>query len=126
MSGTCTITLEVVGADVHHLIREMDRLGPGHPRLQRNPLYDRMLRQYTKPRPPAAWVDEIASDGTRRRLRGNRTYEHAKGAGHRGVYEVYHLAPGRLYEVSEPVSGSRARRYYARVEAGQIVEVDHA
>lgn len=53
---------------------------------------------------------------------GHKDYREANGTGSRGVWVYYELPPG-LYEVQEPQQ-RRHRRYFARVENLQMVEIE--
>ena len=81
---------------------------------------------------PKTWVAEITgrAPGRQRYQRafvdGQRDYTHSNRTGARGVERWYELREGRVYEVSEPLSWSRGRRYYCRAEAGQIVEISES
>lgn len=81
---------------------------------------------------PKTWVAEITgrAPGRQRYQRafvdGQRDYTNANRTGSRGVERWYELREGRVYEVSEPLSWSRGRRYYCRAEAGQIVEISES
>jgi hypothetical protein len=71
--------------------------------------------------PNRAWVAEIVGihpkwKFTREFLRGKRDLTHASRNASRGVYFYYTLQPGRLYEVSNPVSNKHTDRYFCRVE----------
>lgn len=54
--------------------------------------------------------------------RGQRDYSKANSIGSRGVYEYFALKPG-IYEVHERVTWKRTRRYFARVESTEIIEI---
>jgi|SRR5579884_2167758 len=49
-------------------------------------------------------------------------YSQANGTGSRGVY-LYYWLPSGVYEVNERCSWTRTRRYFCRVEYGQLQEI---
>lgn len=52
-------------------------------------------------------------------------YKHANSVGSRGVYLHYILESGHIYQVSQPISWKRTRKYYCTVtDEGEIVEVN--
>lgn len=58
-------------------------------------------------------------------VRGDWDYSQANSKGSRGVYIIYILDSGKLYQVAEPVSWKRTRHYFAGVnDFGEIIEMD--
>ena len=76
------------------------------------------------------WVAEITglTDGKPDRtfLRGIRDYSRANKPRTRGVYEVFDLEAGVIYEISEPTSWSNTHRRFSRVEGDSLVEMTAA
>lgn len=75
-----------------------------------------------------SWVAELIVDargGTKRAFLEPRVdYSRANKTGTSGVYQCYALAPGRVYEVSDP--GGRPgsdRRFVCQVEDGKLVKL---
>lgn len=73
--------------------------------------------------PPTAWAARILSDGRREFVDGAKDYSRADGTGRRGVFRVFVLREGETYEINAPLERGRARRYRARIERGELVEV---
>lgn len=66
-----------------------------------------------------AWCAEItgiSADGKIQRsfVDGNRDWRDSNSTGSRGIFTYYALRPG-LYEINQPESWSRVRRYFAKV-----------
>lgn len=55
-----------------------------------------------------------------------RDFRDGSGTGNRGVMLLFCLEDGSFFEVNEPLSWKRDRRYFCRSEQGRIVEVDEA
>lgn len=78
---------------------------------------------------PKTWVAEITgrAQGGRRFervfLNGKRDYTDSNSTGSRGVVKWFELREGPVYEVSEPISWERGRRYFCRAVAGNVVQV---
>lgn len=53
-----------------------------------------------------------------------KDYSRSNGTGSRGVYRVYFLPTGNIYEVSEPRGWSAPTRWFCRVVDGKIVKID--
>lgn len=70
------------------------------------------------------WEIESFDPPRRRGLTCQKDYSGANGIGSRGVMALYLLVPGRLYRVAEPLSWSRADRYYCCVEGGELRRFD--
>lgn len=73
---------------------------------------------------PRQWVAEITGTdpkfGFKRAfLRGKKGYSRANSVGSRGIYFVYLLEEGRIYEVNSPVSWKRDVRYFCRYMDGR-------
>jgi hypothetical protein len=120
---TATIRLEAIGDDlrvaVPHFRKHRDQRPP--PRVAKN-LY-RPLRH--------PWVAEVGApvvDGrpTRTPVHGQRDTTGVRGLGARGVYMIYTLRAGKLYEVNDLISHGRERRYFCRVADGRIEEITEA
>lgn len=72
------------------------------------------------------WVKRLARVGERLErefMNGQIDYSQANSTGSRGVYLYYYL-PAGIYEINERCTWTRTRRYYCRVEKGQVVEID--
>ena len=77
---------------------------------------------------PQPWVAKIVGTNTkfgleREFVKGRKDYSTASSSGQRGVMMHYLLEPG-IYEIQEILSLSKSRRYFARSEAGRLVEID--
>jgi hypothetical protein len=77
---------------------------------------------------PQPWVAKIVGTNTkfgleRQFVKGRKDYSTASSSGQRGVMMHYLLEPG-IYEIQEILSWSKSRRYFARSEAGRLVEID--
>lgn len=74
--------------------------------------------------PPSAWVAEITGRDSkwkyaRKFCKFNKDYSRTNSKGSRGVYAIYILEDGKLYEVK-----NRKRRYFAQVIDGYVREID--
>lgn len=81
-----------------------------------------------RPGPCTASVAEImgiGSDGdfTRNVLVGFTDYSRSNSVGSRGVYRIYFLRSGTIYEVHAPESWSRQDHYFCRIIDGRIVRM---
>ena len=57
-------------------------------------------------------------------LKPKKDYSKANSKGSRGVYFVYMLESGNIYDVSEPVSWKNVDRYFCKVsEDGAIIKI---
>jgi hypothetical protein len=74
--------------------------------------------------PGRPWVAELSRGWQRSFLRGRRDYTLANGAGSRGIFVEYVLHDGRIYDVYELTSWTDTRRYFCRVEAGEILTIE--
>lgn len=80
--------------------------------------------------PSRAWVAEIVGTDTRykfarRFVKPNAVdYKQANSVGSRGVYRFYWLRPGKVYEVSSPISWKSTDRYYCYIVDGKIVKIE--
>lgn len=76
------------------------------------------------------WVAEIADFDPkhifmRRFLPAKKDYKKSNQAGSRGTYLYYLLEQNKIYEVSQPISWTRYKRYFCVVNNnGEIVEVN--
>jgi hypothetical protein len=72
------------------------------------------------------WVKRLTKKGghlEREFMNGQIDYSQANRTGSRGVYLYFYL-PAGVYEINERCSWTRVRRYYCRVERGQIIEIE--
>ena len=107
--------------------------------LQRNKLieekslpYPRMMREMINvirygQRRLRPWVARVTGlddrfGFAREFIIGMRDYSQANSIGSFGVYEYFALTPG-IYEVNESVELGKTRRYFVRVQNGEIVEI---
>lgn len=89
-----------------------------HPATER--YKDYLGRNQSRP-----WVQQIVKKGghiAREYMPGQIDYSQANSTGSRGVYLYYYL-PSGIYEVNERSSWTRVRRYFCKVELGQIIEI---
>lgn len=71
------------------------------------------------------WVKRLYKQGDRTEreyMNGQIDYSQANRTGSRSVY-IYYYLPAGVYEVNERCSWTRVRRYFCRVEQGQINEI---
>lgn len=108
-----------------------DDLFDGLSRLRRNPdspAANRFLRRAIHhPARCRAWIARLTGTDdrygfAREFVHGHRDYLHANSTGSRGVFIYYALEPG-LYEVNEPISFRKDRRYFLRCHMGQSEEI---
>lgn len=82
--------------------------------------------------PKMPWVAEITGDhpqfGLQRDfLQFDKDFEQSNGQGSRGVFAIYVLESGKVYEIFERTSWKRSRRFFSTVsETGEIVELKDA
>ncbi len=79
--------------------------------------------------PPVGWVAEITGFDLRYKyartfLKFKKDYSRANSKGSRGVYAEYILEEGKIYDVKQPVTWKRDKRYFCTVRDWQIVEID--
>ena len=68
-----------------------------------------------------AWVAEREINTFKRIfLKPIIDYSESNSKGTRGVYALYLLVPGKLYEISEPTSWKNTHRYHAIVKNGKL------
>jgi hypothetical protein len=61
---------------------------------------------------------------SRQFLRGKKDYKKSNSVGSRGIYLFYLLDSGYIYEVSQPITWQKTRRYYCTViDDGEIIEI---
>ncbi|MFA5348517.1 MAG: hypothetical protein WC294_10290 [Methanoregula sp.] len=79
--------------------------------------------------PYPCWCAEIKGFGIKFRfdrefIQGKNDYSRANSKGTRGIFCYYILESDHIYEVKEPLSWSRAERYFCRVsDDGEIVRI---
>lgn len=76
--------------------------------------------------PCRAWCAEITGmrgrGYVRRFLHGKKDYTRSNSKGSRGIYWLYLLEAGRIYEVSAPLSWKRHDRYFCWVLPDGTIE----
>ena len=92
-------------------------------------LQDKILKMLGGTLPRRYWVAEITGLSTqygfeRVFVKGRSDYTHANSAATRGVYRFYILKPGRIYEISAPLSWKMLDRYFARVEGTALIRME--
>jgi len=78
--------------------------------------------------PPRPWVAEIVGKDPKYKyarsfLRAYKDYSEANSVGSRGVYLLYTLEEGCVYEVKEQINWRRWDRYFCTVRRGRIVRM---
>lgn len=59
----------------------------------------------------------------RKFLNGNKDYTTSNGTGNRGIFLYFILQEGKIYEILEPISWKKDRRYFAKIENDRLVEL---
>lgn len=77
------------------------------------------------------WVAEITGLCSTYRFKrsfvnGEKDYSEANSIGSRGVYVFYPVREGRIYEINEPMSWKHDRRYFARFDGDQEIEMSES
>lgn len=77
---------------------------------------------------PRPWVAEILGtddryEFERRFLHGFRDYSRANSVGSRGIYEVFDLEPGKVYEINEFTSWRGRDRRFSRVSGLELQRI---
>lgn len=114
-----TLKLEAIGDDARQFYRDIS----GNEILKET-LFGGGKNPFRRP-----WVAEITGEDPKYKfkrvfLKGRKDYsEAADKKGSRGVYYYYVLDPGKIYEINDLVSLKSTKRYFARVLAGEIIEM---
>lgn len=111
------LKLEAIGDGYVHYRRKMDKGRVHAPRLRDE--IDAI--RYGGPQ-VVPWVARLGRNASREFIEGQRDYMHADKLGNHGVFVYFYLLPG-VYEVNEPISLGKGRRYYARIDINSLTEI---
>lgn len=125
MQRTVVLKLEWIGEDSDAACREMRK------HMRNIGIPGKVVSEYFNNPSRKPWVARITGrhpkyNWDRDFLDGKIDYRDANSKGSRGVYLVFHLRGGGVYEVRHYTSWSNEERYFCRIEDGSVHRLDES